>query len=157
MPVNPCPMSSNPCVCVRQPWEERQGSLGRLLNRALLRVRTRSRGRIKLIAVCCIGSPCCLRQWLLLSSVGLTYHCGTFWLGFGTWWTTRCFGLAIENVLKVRQNPAPSQNRDSIGNPVRRVCLVPPWCLPGCSNGSCLPPWCLPGVHFILSCLPGAS
>ena len=77
------------------------------------------------------------------------------------------------------QNPAPFQNRDSIGNPVCKWlfpaslvppwCLagcpidpfLPPWCLPGCPNGSFLPPWCLPGaslaVRWILSCLPGAS
>ena len=69
--------------------------------------------------------------------------------------------FAIEIVLKVRQNPAPFQNRNSIGNPVLQVSLVPPWCLPGCPNGSFLPPWCLPGasqaVQLILSCLPGAS
>ena len=69
--------------------------------------------------------------------------------------------FAIEIVLKVRQNPAPFQNRDSIGNPVLQVSLVPPWCLPGCPNGSFLPPWCLPGasqaVQLILSCFPGAS
>ena len=39
--------------------------------------------------------------------------------------------------------------------------FLPPWCLPGCPNGSFLPPWCLPGaslaVRWILSCLPGAS
>ena len=79
--------------------------------------------------------------------------------------------FAIEIVLKVRQNPAPFQNRDSIGNPVLQVSLVPPWCLPGCPNGSFLPPWCLAGcpidaflppwciqaVQLILSCLPGVS
>ena len=79
--------------------------------------------------------------------------------------------FAIELVLKVRQNPAPFQNRDSIGNPVLQVSLVPPWCLPVCPNGSFLPPWCLAGcpidpflppwclqaVQLILSCLPGAS
>ena len=51
--------------------------------------------------------------------------------------------LAIEIILKVRQNPAPFQSRDSIGNPVLEVSLVPPWCLPGCPIGSFLPPWCL--------------
>ena len=45
-------------------------------------------------------------------------------------------GRSIEIVLKVIQNQAPFQNRDSIGNPVRRVSLVPPWCLPGGANGS---------------------
>ena len=83
--------------------------------------------------------------------------------------------FAIEIVLKVRQNPAPFQNRDSIGDPVHLIlsCLpgalqadpidpfLPPWCLPGCPNGSFLPPWCLPGasqtVQLILSCLSGAS
>ena len=34
--------------------------------------------------------------------------------------------IAIEIVLKVIQNPAPVQNRDSIGIPVLRVSLVPP-------------------------------
>ena len=34
--------------------------------------------------------------------------------------------FAIEVVLKVKQNPAPFQNRDSIGNPVLQVSLVPP-------------------------------
>ena len=79
--------------------------------------------------------------------------------------------LAIEIVLEVRQNPAPFQNRDSIGNPALQVSLVPPWCLPGKPNGSFLPPWCLAdcpidpflppwclqAVQLILSCLPGAS
>ena len=68
--------------------------------------------------------------------------------------------FAIEIALTVRQNPTPFQNRDSIGNPVLQVSLVPPWCLPSCPNGSFLPPWCLPGasqaVQLILSCLPGA-
>ena len=62
--------------------------------------------------------------------------------------------LAIEIVLKVRQNPAPFQNKDSIGNPVLQVSLVSPWCLPGKPNGSFLPPWT---AQLILSCLPGAS
>ena len=81
--------------------------------------------------------------------------------------------IAIEIVLKVTQNPAPFQDRDSIGNPVLRASLVPPrlskwcfpaslapsgcfagcpidpflppWCLPGYPNGSFLPPWCLAG------------
>ena len=65
--------------------------------------------------------------------------------------------FAIEIVLKVRQNPAPFQNRDSIGNPALEVSLVPPWCLLVCPNGSFLPPWCLQAVQLILSCLPGAS
>ena len=34
--------------------------------------------------------------------------------------------FAIEIVLKVKQNPAPFQSRDSIGNPVLEVSLVPP-------------------------------
>ena len=34
--------------------------------------------------------------------------------------------FAIEIVLKVKQNPAPFQNRDSIGNPVLQASLVPP-------------------------------
>ena len=56
--------------------------------------------------------------------------------------------FAIEIVLKVRQNPAPFQNRDSIGNPVLQVSLAPPWCLLVCPSGSFLPlvlPWCLAG------------
>ena len=57
--------------------------------------------------------------------------------------------FAIEIVLKVRQNPAPFQNRDSIGNPVLQVSLVRK------PNGSFLPPWCL--ADLILSCLLGAS
>ena len=72
--------------------------------------------------------------------------------------------FAIEIVLKVRQNPAPFQSRESIGNPVLQVSLVPPWCLPAYPNGSFLPPWCLadcPIDPFLppwcLSCLPGAS
>ena len=79
--------------------------------------------------------------------------------------------FAIEIVLEVRQNPAPFQNRDSIGNPVLQVSLVPPWCLPVCPNGSFLPPWCLAGCpidpflppwclascQMVPSCLPGAS
>ena len=62
--------------------------------------------------------------------------------------------FAIEIVLKVRQNPAPLQNRDSIGNPVLQVSLVPPWCLPGCPNGSFLPPWCLAGCPIDPFLLP---
>ena len=83
--------------------------------------------------------------------------------------------FAVEIVLKVRQNPAPFQNRDLIGNPVLQVSLVPPWCLPVCPNGffsaplvppwclaGCpidpfLPPWCLASCQMVLSCLPGAS
>ena len=79
--------------------------------------------------------------------------------------------FAIEIVLKIRQNPTPFQNRDSIGNPVLQVSLAPPWCLPGKPNGSFLPPWCLAdcpidpflppwclqAVQMVLSCLPGAS
>ena len=69
--------------------------------------------------------------------------------------------IAIEIVLKIIQNPAPFQDRDSIGNPALRVSRVPPWCLPGCANGSFLPPWCLLGasqaVQLILSCFLGAS
>ena len=81
--------------------------------------------------------------------------------------------VAIEIVVKVIQNPAPFQNRDSIGDPAQRTSLVPPrrckwlfpaslvppwcvagcpidsflppWCLAGCPNGSFLPPWCLAG------------
>ena len=53
--------------------------------------------------------------------------------------------FAIEVVLKVRQNPAPFQNRDSIGNPALQVSLVPPslskWRFPA----SLVPPWCLAG------------
>ena len=61
--------------------------------------------------------------------------------------------FAIEVVLKLDKIGRP----DSIGNPVLQVSLVlPPWCLPGCPNGSFLPPWCLPGasqtVQLILSC-----
>ena len=65
--------------------------------------------------------------------------------------------FAIEIVLKVRQNPAPFQNRDSIGNPVLQVSLVPPWCLPVCLNGSFLPlvpPWCLAGCPIDPFLLP---
>ena len=72
--------------------------------------------------------------------------------------------LAIEIVSKVRQNPAPFENRNSIGNPALQVSLVSPWCLPGKPNGSFLPPWCLadcpidfPSCPNDLSCLPGAS
>ena len=79
--------------------------------------------------------------------------------------------FAIEIVLKVRQNPAPFQNRNSIGNPVLQVSLVPPrlskwlfpaslvppWCLASCPIDPFLPPWCLQAVQLILSCLPGAS
>ena len=82
--------------------------------------------------------------------------------------------FAIEIVLKVKQNPAPFQNRNSIGNPVLQVSLVPPklskwlfpaslvppWCLAdcpidpflpfsrlaSCPNGSFLPLWCFPGA-----------
>ena len=63
--------------------------------------------------------------------------------------------FAIEIVLKVGQNPAPFQNRDSIGNPAL------PWCLPGASQAVQLILSCLPGasqaVQLILSCLAGAS
>ena len=63
------------------------------------------------------------------------------------------------------QNPAPFQNRDSIGNPVCKwlfpASLVPPWCLAGCPIDPFLPPWCLPGCpngSFLPPwCLPGAS
>ena len=59
--------------------------------------------------------------------------------------------FAIEIVLKVRQNPAPFQNHNSIGNPALQASLVPPWCLQVAL--SCL--WCLPGasqaVQLILS------
>ena len=81
--------------------------------------------------------------------------------------------FAIEIVLKVRQNPAPFPNRDSIGNPANLpgasqavqmalsclpgATLVPPWCLTGCPIDPFLPPWCLQAVQLILSCLPGAS
>ena len=86
--------------------------------------------------------------------------------------------FAIEIVLKVKQNPAPFQNRNSIGNPALQVSLVPlrlskwlfpaslvpPWRLASCPIdpfGSFLPPWCLPGasqtVQLILSCLSGPS
>ena len=34
--------------------------------------------------------------------------------------------FAIELILKVRPNPAPFQNRDSIDNPALQVSLVPP-------------------------------
>ena len=51
--------------------------------------------------------------------------------------------FAIEIVLKVRQNPAPFQNRDSIGNPVLQVSLLLP-----CASQS---------AQMALSCLPGAS
>ena len=65
------------------------------------------------------------------------------------------------NQAEIIQNPAPFQDRDSIGNPALRVSRVPPWCLPGCANGSFLPPWCLLGasqaVQLILSCFLGAS
>ena len=91
-----------------------------------------------------------------------------------------CYG---QPEIVVRPNPAPFQYRDPICvtrgplkailcyeraftcSLVRRrlsnwsfpVSLVPPWCLPGCLNGSFLPPWCLPGaskpVRLILSCL----
>ena len=73
--------------------------------------------------------------------------------------------FAIEVVLKVRQNPAPFQNRDSIGNPALQVSLVPPaprngsflppWCLADCPIDPFLPPSCLHTVQLILSCLPG--
>ena len=80
----------------------------------------------------------------------------------------------IEIVLKVKQNLAPFQNRDSIGNPVLQVSQVPPKAslcygagrgahprilpclpvpqavLPGCPNCSFLPPWCLPGCPIDL-------
>ena len=65
--------------------------------------------------------------------------------------------FAIEIALKVRQNPAPFQNRNSIGNPVLQVSLVPPWCLASCPIDPFLPPWCLLAVQLILSCFPGAS
>ena len=69
--------------------------------------------------------------------------------------------IAIEIVLKVIQNPAPFQNRDSIGNLVRRVFLVPPSCFLGGANSSFLPRWCLAGClidPFLPSWyLPGAS
>ena len=67
--------------------------------------------------------------------------------------------LNRRDALQLR--PGPFQNRDSIGNPARRVSLLPPWrlpggandsflppwYLPGCPNGSFLPPWCLPGCR----------
>ena len=83
--------------------------------------------------------------------------------------------IAIEIVLKVIQNPAPVQNRDSIGNPALQASLVPPtlskwlfpaslvppWCFAGCPIDPFLPPWCLPGCpssSFLPPwCLPGAS
>ena len=61
--------------------------------------------------------------------------------------------LAIEIVLKVRQNPAPFQNRDSIGNPALQVSLVSPWCLPGKSFPASLVPGC--PNPFLLPWLPG--
>ena len=52
--------------------------------------------------------------------------------------------FAIEIVLKVRQHPAPFQNRDCLaGYPIDP--FLPPWCLPGCPIDPFLPPWCLPG------------
>ena len=62
--------------------------------------------------------------------------------------------FAIEIVLKVKQNPAPFQNRDSIGNPALEVSLMPPWCLPGASQAVQMALSCLPGASL---CLPGAS
>ena len=73
--------------------------------------------------------------------------------------------IAIEIVLKVIQNPAPFQNRDSIGNPARRGSLVPlrrcKWFFPASLVPRRLILSCLPGafqaVQMVLSCLPGAS
>ena len=53
--------------------------------------------------------------------------------------------IAIEIVLKVIQNPAPVQNRDSIGIPVLRVSLVPPRLFKWFFRASLVPPWCLAG------------
>ena len=84
--------------------------------------------------------------------------------------------VAIEIVVKVIQNPAPFQNRDSIGDPAQRTSLVPPrrckWLFPASLVPPCqsaiavLSNWHsflpVPGayagtVQMVLSYLPGAS
>ena len=62
------------------------GRYGSLLNRALLRVRSRLRRGVKFFAVIRLHSPCCLRRSFALGGVGLAHHSRTFWVGFGSWW-----------------------------------------------------------------------
>ena len=61
----------------------------RFLMPGRLRVRSRSRGRVKVLAVLCVGSSCYWRLWLVLGGAGLAHHGRTFWMVFRAWWTAR--------------------------------------------------------------------
>ena len=61
----------------------RTGRESRLLNWALLGVRSRSRRRIKFFAIIRLLTTCRLRRSFTLYGVGLAHHSRTFWVGSG--------------------------------------------------------------------------